>query len=101
MNEIKYTNINYRIQKFSTKYTNEVQKTTTQYTRYMIHMIKNKRKTRLTYNCAHIRSTKESLTLEGGTGWYLVVLGQYGAALVSRRQHWLVVVGAGSVWSVT
>ena len=37
--------------------------------------------TRLTYNCAHLRSTKESLTLEG-SGWYLVALGQYGAILV-------------------
>ena len=37
--------------------------------------------TRLTYNCAHLRSTKESLTFFiltlGGTVWYLVVLGQY------------------------
>ena len=38
--------------------------------------------TRLSYNCAHLRSTKESLTFLffltlGGTGWYLVVLGQY------------------------
>ena len=41
-------------------------------------------KTRLTYNCADLRSTKESLTLEGGTGWYLVVLGQYGAVLVDK-----------------
>ena len=31
---------------------------------------------------AHLRYTKEILTLEGGTGWYLVVLGQYGAVLV-------------------
>ena len=23
----------------------------------------------LTYNCAHLKSTKESLTVEGGTGW--------------------------------
>ena len=38
-------------------------------------------KTRLSYNCAHLRSAKESLTFFiltlGGTGWYLVVLGQY------------------------
>ena len=51
---------------------------------------KKRRETRLTYNCAHLRSTKESLTfeydiydgtgsVEGGTGWYLVVLGQYRA----------------------
>ena len=47
-------------------------------------------------------------SVEGGTGWYLLVLGQYGALLadtlwymVRRRQHWLVVGGAGSVWSGT
>ena len=38
--------------------------------------------TRLMYNCAHLRSTKESLTLEGSTGWYLVVLGQYKLVLL-------------------
>ena len=55
--------------------------------------------TKLTYNSAHLRSTKKSLTfkydilwymmiydgtgsLEGGTGWYLVVLGQYRAVWV-------------------
>ena len=43
-----------------------------------------------------------------GTGWYLVVLGQYGAVLVDtkgysviRRQYWLVLVGTGSVWGGT
>ena len=36
------------------------------------------KRTRLTYNCAHLRSTKESPTFECfDTGWYLVVLGQY------------------------
>ena len=46
------------------------------------------RETRLTYNCAYLRSTKESLTydgtgsVEGGTGWYLVVLCQYWAVRV-------------------
>ena len=48
--------------------------------------------TRIKYNCAHLRWTKENLTLdmtydgtgsvEGGTGWYLVVLGQYRAVQV-------------------
>ena len=38
--------------------------------------------TRLTFNCAHLKSTKESLTVEGGTGWFLVILGHYGAVLV-------------------
>ena len=42
----------------------------------------NKEKTRLTYNCAHLRSTEESLTLESGTGLY--ILG-----------------GTGPVWSST
>ena len=47
-------------------------------------------------------------SVEGGTGWYLMVLGHYGAVLVdirwymvSTRQHWLVVGGAGSVWCGT
>ena len=48
--------------------------------------------TRLTYNCAHLRSAKESLMFEYfdiysfieryGTGLYLMVPGQYGAVLV-------------------
>ena len=49
--------------------------------------------TRLTYNCAHPRSTKESLTfeydiydgtgsVEGSTGWYFVLLDQYGVVRV-------------------
>ena len=61
--------------------------------------------TRLTYNCAHLRSTNESLTfehdiwymmvydgkwwymsVEGGTGWYLVVMGQYGEVLLGIRE---------------
>ena len=45
------------------------------------HKVERIFKTRLSYNCAHLRSTKESLTFFiltlGGTGWYLVVLGQY------------------------
>ena len=33
------------------------------------------KRTRLTYNCAHLRSTKESLTFEYfDTGWYWLVL---------------------------
>ena len=57
-------------------------------------------KTRLTYNCAHLRLTKESLTFKyfdtgrywlvlggtgsvwGGIGWYVVEMGQYGAVLI-------------------
>ena len=31
---------------------------------YQIHMGSNSTKTRLTYNCAHLRLTKESLTVE-------------------------------------
>ena len=47
-----------------------------------LDLLKIKKKTRLTYNCAHLRSTEESLTLKHGTGLYLVVLGQYGEKLV-------------------
>ena len=43
--------------------------------------------TRLTYNCAHLRSTKESLTFQYDIWWYWV----------SRRQYWLVLGGIGSV----
>ena len=54
---------------------------------------KKRRETRLTYNCAHLRSTKESLTfeydiydgtgsVEDDTGWYFVLLDQYGAVRV-------------------
>ena len=60
--------------------------------------IKCMKTTRLTYNCAHLRWTKESLTLEydirwywvsrRGTGWYLVVLGQYGTVLVGTWWYW-------------
>ena len=44
-------------------------------------------KTRLTYKCAHLRSTKESLKFEYDISWYWV----------SRRRYWLVLSGAGSV----
>ena len=43
--------------------------------------------TRLKYNCAHLRSTRESLTFEYDIWWYWV----------SRRQYWLVLGGAWSV----
>ena len=46
--------------------------------------------TRLTYNCAHLRSTKESLTFEYivvDTLWYWV----------SRTRYWLVLFGTGSI----
>ena len=43
-------------------------------------------------------------SVECGTGWYLVVLGQWEAVLVgtwwywvSRRRYWLVLGGTGSV----
>ena len=46
--------------------------------------------TRLTYNCAHLRSTKESLTFECfDTGWYLVVLGQYNLVLLGIKWYWV------------
>ena len=87
--------------------------------------------TRLTYNCAHLRSTKEILTFEycdisflyhvsigchwlihdgtvsvwGGTGYFLVILGQYGAVLVgtwwywvNMGRYWFVLGGIRSVW---
>ena len=56
------------------------------------------------YNRAHLRYTKEILTLEGGTGWYLVVLGQYRLVLidtwwywVNMERYWLIYDGTGSV----
>ena len=48
--------------------------------------------TRLTYNCAHLRSTKESLTFE-----YLDI-SWYRWYWASRRRYWLVLGGTGSVW---
>ena len=46
--------------------------------------------------------------VEGGTDWYLVVLGHYGAVLVgtcwylvSIGWYWLIYDGTGSVWSKT
>ena len=48
---------------------------------YFNKILLNTFETRLTYNCAHLRSTKEILTFFiltlGDTGWYLVLLGQY------------------------
>ena len=38
-------------------------------------------RTRLTYNCAHLRSTKESLTFKYLDIMALMVLGQYGVIL--------------------
>ena len=43
--------------------------------------------TRLTYSCAHLRWTKESLTFAYDIWWYWV----------SRRRYWLVLGGSGSV----
>ena len=62
------------------------------------------------YNCAHLRSTNESLTFEyGGTGWYwLVILGQYEAVMVGTWWYWvslgryfLVLGDTGPVWVST
>ena len=44
--------------------------------------------TRVMYNCAHLRSTKESVTFEYDIWWYWVI----------RRQYWLVLCGTASVW---
>ena len=45
-----------------------------------------------------------AVSVEGGTGWYLMVLGQYGAVLVGTwwywvgmEQYWLIHDGTGSV----
>ena len=35
-------------------------------------------------------------SVEGGTGWFLVVLGQYGAVLVGTWWYWLILGSAGS-----
>ena len=47
-------------------------------------------------------------SVKGSTGWYLVVLGQYGAELVhtwwyweSIGRNWLISNSTGSVWSIT
>ena len=47
-------------------------------------------------------------SVAGGTGWYLVVLGPYGAELVDtwwylviKARYWLVLGGTGSVWCNT
>ena len=49
--------------------------------------------TRLTYNCAHLRSTEESLTFE-----YLDILFLYHVRIGC---HWLIHDGTGSVWGGT
>ena len=51
--------------------------------------------TRLTYNCAHIRSTNESLVVLGQ--WKAVLVGTW-LYRVDRRWHWLVLCDTGSVW---
>ena len=55
--------------------------------------------TRLTYNCAHLRSTNESLTFEYDI-WYMMVYDDIWWYWVSRRRYWLVPRGDGSVRSV-
>ena len=74
-------------------------------------------KTRLTYNCAHLRSTKESMTVEFGKKecvkssssikcqmfycHYRVVLVDTWWCWVSMGRSWFVLGGTGSVWSGT
>ena len=53
------------------------------------NVISTSLKTRLTYNCAHLRSTKESLTFE-----YLDISFLYH---ISIGCHWLIHDGTGSV----
>ena len=49
--------------------------------------------TRLSYNCAHLRSTKESLPFEyldiSLFGEHLEVVGQYGAVRVGTWWYWV------------
>ena len=46
--------------------------------------------TRLTYNCAHLRSTKESLTFEYfETGRCWLVMSQYNLVLFGMRWYWV------------
>ena len=54
--------------------------------------------TRLTYNCAHIRSTNESLVVLGQ--WKAVLVGTW-LYRVDRRWHCLVLCDTGSVWGGT
>ena len=61
------------------------------FSKIFVHAKKRSRVTRLTYNCAHLRLTKESLTFEYDIWWYWV----------SRRRYWLVLGGTGSVWGGT
>ena len=67
---------------------------------YFIFSFEFKGETRLTYNCAHLRLTKESLTFEndiwwywvsrrGSTCWYFVVLDQYNLVLLVFKWYWI------------
>ena len=40
-------------------------------------------------------------SVEGNTGWYLVVLDEYVAVLVGTWWYWLIYDGTGSVWGST
>ena len=40
-------------------------------------------------------------SVEGDTGWYLVVLDEYVAVLVGTWWYWLIYDGTGSVWGGT
>ena len=51
---------------------------------HLVNKCRERMKTRLTYNCAHLRWTKESLTFEYDIWWYWVT------QWVSRRRYWLV-----------
>ena len=49
-----------------------------------------------------------TVSVEGGTGFYLVILGQHGAVLIGTWWYWvsmgrylLVISGTGSVWGGT
>ena len=40
-------------------------------------------------------------SVKGGTGWYLVVLGQYGAVLVGTLWYWVSIWQYGLIYDVT
>ena len=59
----------------------------------------NSNVTRLTYNCAHLRSTKESLILEYDIWWYWVIRRRYWLVLGVLGQYNLVMLGIKWYWA--
>ena len=56
-----------------------------------MQILEEQEQTRLTYNCAHLRSTKEILTFEYDEWWNRVSVGRY----------WLILGGITPVWGFT